>query len=50
MMGRNYGILLLGRFKANNPSFIESDGAFITKPLEIANYFIKKVDSLRHNI
>uniref|UniRef100_A0A3B3CXC8 Reverse transcriptase domain-containing protein n=1 Tax=Oryzias melastigma TaxID=30732 RepID=A0A3B3CXC8_ORYME len=30
---------LLGRCKGNEKSFIEVDGAFITKPSEIANYF-----------
>lgn len=33
----NYGIILmtLGRSKANSPSFIELDGAFITNPTEL---------------
>ena len=41
--------------KANSaPSFIESDGSFITKPTDIANYFndylIEEIIKLRHDM
>ena len=36
------------------PSFIESDGSFISKPTDIANYFndffIRKISKLRHDM
>lgn len=41
MMERNWKTLnyIMGRSGDNTPSFIESDGTFITKPQDIANYF-----------
>ena len=41
--------------KANStPSFVESEGSFITKPTDIANYFnyffIGKIGKLRHDM
>lgn len=42
---------ILGKSKTTCPSFIEANGLFITKPLEIANhfnnFFIEKVEKLR---
>ena len=45
---------ILGKKANSAPSFIESDGSFITKPADIANYFndffIGKISKLRHDI
>lgn len=45
---------IMGRKSSTSSSFIQSDGVFITKPYEIANYFnnffIGKVDKLRNNM
>ena len=41
----------MGRSGDNTPSFIEADGSFITKPLDIANYFndffVGKIENLK---
>lgn len=45
---------LLSRNKKLTPSFLEVEGKFITKPIEIANYFnnhyIDKIDKLRNTM
>ena len=45
---------IMGRKNNSTPSFIESEGAYITKPLDIANYFnnyfIDKVENLRQGM
>ena len=45
---------ILGKKANSAPSFIESDGSFITKPTDIANYlndfFIGKISKLRHDM
>ena len=42
----------MGKKANSTPSFIESDGSFITKPTDIANYFNNffsgKISKLRH--
>lgn len=44
---------LMGKSHRSTPSFLETEGHFLTKPTEIANYlnnyFIKKIDDLRNN-
>ncbi len=45
---------LTGRKNKNNPSFLEANDKFITKPSEIANYlndyFISKLENLRESM
>lgn len=45
---------IMGRGKNNNPSFIEVNGAFLTKANDIANHlsnhFADKVDKLRNEM
>lgn len=47
-------ISIMGRGDASAPSYIESEGTFITKPSEIANYFndyfTDKVGKLRQQM
>ena len=44
----------MGRKTISTPFFIKSDGLFITKPFDVANYFndyfIGKVDKLRQEM
>ena len=44
----------LGKKANSAPSFIESDGSFVTKPTDIANYFnyffIVKISKLRQDM
>ena len=44
----------MGRKTNSTPSFIESDGLFITKPFDVANYFnyyfIGKLGTLRQEM
>ena len=44
----------MGRKTNSNPSFIKSDGLFITKPFDVGNYlndyFIGKVGELRQEM
>ena len=45
---------ILGKKTNSDPSFIESDGSFITKPTDVSNYFndffIGKMSKCRHDM